>query len=202
MKTRKHMFATCAVFVLALIACTGFLFPSCAWADEGIGIGILIPKPAEFFPSLVGFLIIWFVLAKFAWPKVLHVLDERQAHIQENIDKAAHDRAKAAKALHSYEEKIAQAQKEADTIIADARETAESSAQDIIAEAKKQAADIVAKGHMTVEAERQATLAGLTNQVADLSVELTKKVVSTMVSEDDQRKLACDYLAEVGDFDA
>ena len=57
------------------------LAPVAAFADEtesAAGADILIPKPAEFIPALAIFLIILFLLSKFAWPKVLEMLEKRE----------------------------------------------------------------------------------------------------------------------------
>ena len=52
--------------------------PSVALAEEGAsGADILLPKPAEFVPALIAFLIIFAVVAKFVWPSVLRMLDKR-----------------------------------------------------------------------------------------------------------------------------
>ena len=64
------------------------LTPGVALADTPSGTDLLLPKPAEFIPALLAFLIIWAVLAKFAWPSILgmmekrsHILTKRRLHI-------------------------------------------------------------------------------------------------------------------------
>ena len=63
---------------------------------EGVGADILIPKPAEFIPALIAFLIIWIVLAKLVWPQVLQMMDKRQQKIQDDLDAAAKSKQEAA----------------------------------------------------------------------------------------------------------
>ena len=69
---------------------------------EGVGADILIPKPAEFIPALIAFLVIWFVLAKLAWPSILGMMEKRQKKIQDDLDSAAESKAKAAEEAKSY----------------------------------------------------------------------------------------------------
>ena len=66
------------------------LTPTLAFAEgtESGGADILIPKMAEFVPALLIFLIIWFLLAKFVWPKVISVLDAREHKIEDSIEEA------------------------------------------------------------------------------------------------------------------
>ena len=70
------------------------------WLCEGTesgGADILIPKMAEFVPALLIFLIIWFLLAKFVWPKVISVLDAREHKIEDSIEEADATKAEAAR---------------------------------------------------------------------------------------------------------
>ena len=92
---------------------------------EGVGADILIPKPAEFIPALIAFLIIWIALAKLVWPQVMKMMDERQKKIQDDLDAAEKSRLEAAESAKSYEEKIVEAHREADKIISAAKKEAE-----------------------------------------------------------------------------
>lgn len=88
------------------------LTPTLAFAEgtESGGADILIPKMAEFVPALLIFLIIWFLLAKFVWPKVISVLDAREHKIEDSIEEADATKAEAA-----------EIRDEADAIVAEAR---------------------------------------------------------------------------------
>ena len=74
----------------AAVAALVGAIPAVAVAEETSGADILIPKPAEFIPALIIFLIIWFLLAKLAWPKVLSMFDTREKTIQASIVADAH----------------------------------------------------------------------------------------------------------------
>ena len=84
---------------IALGAAASVLFtPALAFAEgtESGGADILIPKMAEFIPALVIFLIIWFLLSKFVWPKVISVLDAREHKIEDSLEQADATKAEAA----------------------------------------------------------------------------------------------------------
>ena len=91
---------------------------------EGVGADILIPKPAEFIPALIAFLIIWIVLAKLVWPQVLQMMDKRQQKIQDDLDAAAKSKQEAAEQAKGYEDKLVEAHREAEAIIAKAKKEA------------------------------------------------------------------------------
>lgn len=170
--------------------------PTAALA-EGVGADILIPKPAEFIPALIAFLIIWIVLAKLVWPQILSMMDKRQEKIQEDLDAAEKSRLDAAESAKSYEQKIVEAHQQADEIISKAKKEAEEERSAILAKAQKEAADVIAKAHGAVDSERHKAMIELSGSVVDLSVEIATKIIGNDLTEDQQRKLAEKYLAEV-----
>ncbi len=173
--------------------------PAFAFADESaVGADILIPKPAEFIPALIAFLIIWFVLAKFVMPQVLQMMEKRQEKIQSDLDSAERSKLEAAEKAKSYEEKISEAHHEAEAIVAKAKREAEEERSQILAKAQSEASDIITKAHGAVGSERHKAMIELSGSVVDLSVEIASKIIGNDLSEAEQRKLAEKYLAEVG----
>ena len=176
--------------------------PAVAFAEESaVGPDILIPKMAEFIPALIAFLVILAVLAKLVWPPVLEMMEKRQQKIQEDLDAAERSKLEAAEEARSYEAKILDAHHEADAIVAKAKKEAEEVRSAVLAKAQREAADIIAKAHGAVDSERHKAMIELSSSVVDLSVEIASKIIGNNLSEDEQRKLAAKYLAEVGKSD-
>jgi F-type H+-transporting ATPase subunit b len=163
--------------------------------------GILIPKPAEFFPALIAFLIIWAIFAKFVWPQILSRLDERQKKIQDDLDAAQSARQKSVEAQKNYEQQIAEANTEAEEIVSQAKKEAEEERSQILAKAQREAAATIAKGRGAVESERRKAMIELSGSVVDLSVQIASKIIGNELTEEQQRKLAEKYLSEVGKSD-
>ncbi len=185
---RASMLSVAALATLTLSGCDGV--PESA--------SILIPEPAEFVPALIAFLIIWFVLAKFAWPMILKTLDDRQAKIQGDLDAAEHAHAEAQAEKKEYEQHLRRARQDGDEIVSAAKKEAEAERSRIIAKAQKEAADEVAKSHDALESERRKAMIELSGSVVDLSVEIAGKIIGNELTEDQQRDLAEKYLKEVG----
>lgn len=173
------------------------LTPALALAESPSGADLLLPKPAEFVPALIAFLIIWVVLAKLAWPSILSMMEQRQQKIQDDLDAAARSKAEAAESAKSYEARILEANHEADAIISRAKREAEEERSQILARAQSDASDVIAKAHGAVDSERRKAMIELSSSVVDLSVEIASKIIGNDLSEDEQRKLAEKYLAEV-----
>ena len=169
--------------------------------ESAVGPDILIPKVAEFVPALIAFLVILAVLSKLVWPSVLEMMEKRQAKIQSDLDEAERSKREAAEEVKSYEGKILEAHHEADAIIAKAKKEAEEVRSQVLAKAQREAADIIAKAHGAVDSERHKAMIELSSSVVDLSVEIASKIIGNDLSEEEQRRLAEKYLAEVGKSD-
>ena len=161
--------------------------PALAFAEgtESGGADILIPKMAEFVPALVIFLIIWFLLAKFVWPKVISVLDAREHKIEDSIEEADATKAEAA-----------EIRDQADAIVAEARRKA----SEIVLDAHSEAEDIIAKAHDRADDEMKRAYASATDTIAKMSVAVAGKIVGETLANDEakQRELIKKYLMEVG----
>lgn len=193
---RATVAAAISSFVLAV--------PAQAFAEESSNKAeILIPKMAEFIPALIAFLIIWVVLAKFAWPQILSMMDERGKRIQESLDEAETTKKKAIASRKEYDELVTDARRKSADIVLEARKDAEAERARIIEAAHKEAEDIIAKAHANAEDERNAIYAAAAASIADLSVSVASKIVGEMLDQDgEQRRLIERYVKEAGSLNA
>lgn len=178
--------------------------PRPVFASESAGgAEILIPKMAEFIPALIAFLIIFFVLAKVAWPKVLATMEERELRIASSLDEAEATRQKAIADRKASDEIVTDARRQAAEIVLEARQDAEQERARIIAAAHAEAEDILAKAHSSAEEERRSIYAGAAASIADLSVSVASKIVERTLDEDgEQRRLIERYIEEAGSLNA
>lgn len=193
---RATVAAAISSFVLAV--------PAQAFAEESSNKAeILIPKMAEFIPALIAFLIIWVVLAKFAWPQILSMMDERGKRIQESLDEAETTKKKAIASRKEYDELVTDARRKSADIVLEARKDAETERARIIEAAHKEAEDIIAKAHANAEDERNAIYAAAAASIADLSVSVASKIVGETLDQDgEQRRLIERYVKEAGSLNA
>ena len=201
MSIRTHGAAATLPFAAAAAALTA---PSLALAEESsdLGIGILIPNLAEFIPALIAFLVIWAVLAKVAWPMVVGMLDKRQETIKNNLDEAEAAKIEAQRSLEEYKKQLADARREAAGIVDEARRAGEQVKADITAQAQAQADEMIAKAKKSIEKEKLAAIADLQSSVANLSVSVAGRFIGEDLSDDAQRKLIEKYVVEAGTLNA
>jgi F-type H+-transporting ATPase subunit b len=147
-------------------------------------------KPAFglIFWMLLSFGIIFFILKKFAWKPILNMLTEREASIQNALDSA--EKAKEEmKALQSNNEKIlADARNERDQLLKDAREIREKMISEAKGTAAKEADRLLAIARENIQNEKMAAITELKNQVATLSIEIAEKILKSELSSDEKQK--------------
>lgn len=104
------------------------------------------------------FLLLIFLVKKYAWGNITSVLDERAEKISSDIDGAEEARKKAEELASKREAELAGSRTEAKTIIENAKETAEKSKADILAEAKLEAGRLKEKANQEIAQNKAEAL--------------------------------------------
>ena len=183
--------ALVAAFTLAAV-------PTVALAEEEkSGIALLIPSLSEFIPACIAFIIIFIIFSKLLWPTIVGMMDAREKAIQDDLDAAAAERAKAEESALKAEKSIADAQRQAQDILSEAHREADAERSEVLAKAQRDAAATIAKGREAVESERSRAVAELSASVVDLSVDIAGKIVGQDLSDEEHLQLAGKYLLEV-----
>ena len=167
-------------------------------ASESGGLSLLIPNLFEWVPMLIGFILLWVILAKFAWPVITGMLDKRITTIKDSLEQAEDAKIESERVLEEYREQLADAKKQAAQIIADAKQSAEVIKSEITTKAQSEAEGMIAKARLAIDAEKKAAIAELQGSVADLSVSVAGRLIGQDLSDSDHRKIIELYLAEAG----
>lgn len=159
---------------------------------------VITPMQPEIFYSLAAFAVLLFLLARFAFPPIVAMLEKREQAIRESVTKAEETRIEAERLLEDYKKQIAQARQEATRIIEQARKVAEDAKAKVEASAQEEAAKTLARAREEIEAEKKKAFIELQERVADLSVGAASRVIEKSLSKQDHLKLIEDYIAQVG----
>lgn len=160
----------------------------------------IVPVLGEFIPMLIGFVIILFIVNKYAWPVVIKSLDARAERIEDSLKKAEEAKVEAENLVVKYEEQLASARKEASEIIEAARKAGEAARADIVAKANVEAAAILERAQAATEAEKRAAAAELEARVGEFAVAIAGKLIGEKMSPEADAKLIDQYLTEMGSF--
>ena len=169
-------------------------------ADEG-GSFLVTPGVGLMIWTLLVFGISLYVLAKVAFPRIAEALDKRQKAIEESIETSERIRKEAEELLEEYRERLAEARGQADDIVARARKTGEAHENEVLAEAKAKREEMMEQTRRDIEAETRRAIQEIRKEVADLTVAATEKVTRKSLTDDDQKRLVEEALAEL-DFNA
>jgi len=131
----------------------------------------------------LAFLIVLFILKKYAWKPILAALKEREDSI-ENALKAAEEAKKEMALLNAKnDELLKKAREERDVILADARKIKDQIVAESREKAVKEAAIIIDNAREQINSEKQAALAELKNLIANYSIEIAEKVLKQELSD-------------------
>lgn len=158
----------------------------------------LLPDPAQVVYSLVAFFVLLAVLARFGYPPIVKMLEERQAKIRESIEKAEETRIEAERLLDEYKKQIGDARAEAHAITDQGKKVAETMKADIVAKAQEEASALIDKAKEEIDGQKRKALDELQERVADLTVSVAGRVVGKALTEADHKRLIEEYLAEIG----
>ena len=145
------------------------------------------------------FLLLIFLVKKYAWGNLTNILDERAEKISSDIDGAEAARKKAEELASKREAELAGSRTEAKTIIENAKETAEKSKADILAEAKLEAGRLKEKANQEIAQNKAEALQSVKGEVADLTISLAGKIISQNLDGHAHKELIDQYIDQLGE---
>lgn len=159
---------------------------------------LLIPDVGLFIFQMVAFLILIFVLGKFAWKPILAGLKEREETIESALLSAKQAK-KEMEALQADNEKLlAEARAERDKILKEAVATANKIKEEAKEDTSKITAKMIEDAKASIDNEKRAALADVKNTVAALSLDITEKILKKELADQKaQQGLVEDYIKDL-----
>lgn len=145
------------------------------------------------------FLLLIFLVKKYAWGNITSILDARAEKIINDIDQAEAARKKAEELAAKREAELAGSRQEATTILETAKETAEKNKAHILSEANQEALRLKEKAQLEISQNKEEAMNSIKGDVADLTVNLAGKLLSQQLDSEGHRQLIDRYLNELGD---
>lgn len=145
---------------------------------------ILTPDLGLLFWMFLAFLVVFLILAKYGFPAIIGMVEERKQYIDESLQKA-----------HEANEKLATITAESDRMLTEARERsaqivkeAAATRDNIVAaaqdKAREESSRIIAEAKQQIDAEKQAALQEIRGEVAKLSISVAEKILRKELSDD------------------
>ncbi|GMU95374.1 MULTISPECIES: F0F1 ATP synthase subunit B [Ignavibacterium] len=166
-------------------------------ASEGGGSGLLSVDGGLAFWTTLTFLILLFILGKFAWKPILTALKQREEAIKESLAQAELAKEEAKKILAENQASLAKAEEESKKIIEQSRAYAENLKQQIINESKAQAQKLIDDASAEIERKKLAAFDELKNQVAQIAVDAASKILKENLDAEKNKQLVEKYIKEI-----
>ncbi len=138
---------------------------------------LLLPHLGLIFWTLIAFLVVLFLLKKYAWTPILKGLDDRENTIADSIATAEKVKLEMAQLKNDNETLLAQAREERGMMLKEAKEIRDRMINDAKEDARVQASKIIADAQLSIHNQKMAALTDLKNQVGNLVVEVSEKVL-------------------------
>ena len=151
-----------------------------------------------FFWQTIIFILLIFLLKKYAWKPILDAVNEREEGIKNALLSAEKAKEEMASLQSDNEETLKKARAERDSLLKEAREMKQQLIDDAKNEAQSEAKKIISQAQETIQNEKKAAISDLKNQVATLSIDIAEKVLKEKLSDDKtQMNLVMDLVKDV-----
>ncbi len=149
---------------------------------------LLLPKLGLIVWTLLAFLIVFYILKKFAWKPILKSLDEREKNISEAILSAEKLRTEMAGMKSENEALLAKAREERSIMMREAKEIKDRIINEAKEQAKVETNRIISDAQAVIEQQKMAAMTDLKNQVGNLVIEVSEKVLRRELKEKSEQE--------------
>jgi F-type H+-transporting ATPase subunit b len=161
-------------------------------------VNILRVPLDELIIGTIAFGIVFFALAKFAFPAISKTLEDRADAIEGGLARAENSQAEAAAMLEQYRAQLADARTEAANIRAEAQAEKTMMIEAARGEAAAAAATVTERAQAQIEAERSQAMTTLRRDVSELALTLAGKVVGESLTDDARARASVDrFIADL-----
>ena len=145
-------------------------------------MNLITPDFGLIFWMLIGFGILFFILAKFAWPIITKAISQREEYIQEQLDAADTVKKEMKNLKAEHHQLLQEAKEERDKILADARKMVEKMNEEARILRDEEHDARMAETKIAIQNEKMKALTDIKNEIALLSIDVAEKILSEELS--------------------
>ena len=157
---------------------------------------LLLPHVGLIVWTLLAFLIVLFLLKKFAWGPILKGLNDRESSIADSLASAEKVKLEMAQIKNENEALLAKAREERAELLKEAKDMKDRIINEAKEEAKQQAAKIINEAHASIQNQKMAALTDIKNHVGKMVIEVSEKILRRELSDKSQQEGYIKQLAE------
>ena len=149
---------------------------------------LVTPEFGLIFWTSITFLVLLFILKKFAWKPILGAVSEREKGIKDALACAVEARKEMENLQADNERILKEARAEREAMLKDARELKNKMIDDAKQDAKIEANKLITQAQAAIDAEKKAAISDLKSQVAQISISIAEKVVREELSNTEKQE--------------
>ena len=173
-----------------------------AQGGAGVPNPLVQLDPGLFIWTILTFLILFFVLSKFAWKPLLTLLESRENTIKSSLEDAEKAKQELERLNAETETIISEARSEAQSIRLEAKSVGEKVKADIIAQAGKDAKKLLDENEKQIQVEKDRAINEIRQEVVGLTLTVAERVIRKNLSKEDNQKLIEGSLKTLKGYDA
>ena len=158
--------------------------------------------PGLFIWTILTFLLLLTVLAKFAWKPLLKMLKDREEMIRNSLYDAEKAQAELARLNFEGEEIINKARSEAQEILSQGKASVAKMREDTLNDAKEKAKLITEDAQKQIQVEKEKAIAEIKCELVNLSLSVAEKLIKKNLSREDNKALIDESLSNVKEYEA
>lgn len=159
---------------------------------------LLIPEVGLVVWHSIAFLILLFILTKFAWKPVLKAIHQRERSIEDALASAEKAKDEMARLTNENEQLLKEARAERDTILKEAKTLKDQILVDAKEQAQAEGNKLIEQARKEIEDQKNRALIEVKNQVSNLSIDIAKKVLQReFADQDKQEALVAELLKDI-----
>jgi F-type H+-transporting ATPase subunit b len=155
------------------------------------------PDPGLYIWTIVTFLVLVGLLARFAWRPLLDALDRRADAIRKSFDDAKQARQELERLRTESARILGEARTEADAIISRTRADAGRAAEEMKVKARADAENIVRNAERQIELETSRALQRIRTEAVELSIAIASKLLQRNITKEDNERLIVETIREI-----
>jgi len=152
----------------------------------------------QFATQIVGFLLVLWILGKYAWPPVLGFIEERQKKIAGDLEHARQENERPIKLRPELDQELKSIEAKARARIQEATNEGQRVASEIKAGAQKDVTQRLQRLQGEIELEREKAMLALKQDLVKMAIEATEKILKEKLDAKTQRRLLDDFIGEAG----
>jgi F-type H+-transporting ATPase subunit b len=159
--------------------------------------GLLSPSGGLMFWTLIIFVILAFVLSRYAFKPITAAVEAREKALEDAIAAAKADRDSAAQLLAEHRTQLEGARAEAQKLIVEGRNIGEKVRADMIEETRAQQQDMIERARREIESEKVKAIAELRKEAVELAIAGASKVIEKNLDDESNRRIVESFLSTI-----